>query len=39
MSAQELEKLVFSIAKKHFRYITIFGGILGGLIGALQIFI
>lgn len=33
---QELEKLILQVASKELRYVTYFGGILGGLIGLIQ---
>ena len=39
MGAKEMEALVLSIAKKHFHYITIFGGILGGIIGIIHLIV
>ena len=36
MDIRDLENLVLGISSNHFRYITVFGGILGALIGFTQ---
>jgi len=36
MDVEKLEQLVLGFSKKQFRYITVFGGILGALIGVVQ---
>ncbi len=36
MNVEKLEELVLGFSQKQFRYITFFGGILGGLIGLVQ---
>ncbi|WP_027179227.1 DUF445 domain-containing protein [Maridesulfovibrio bastinii] len=38
-SMEQLENILFSIMKKEFRFIEIFGGVLGFIIGLIQIFI
>lgn len=39
LTPQELEKIILSISGKHFKYINIFGAVLGFLIGLVQILI
>lgn len=36
METARLEELIMGFSKKQFRYITLFGGLLGGLIGLIQ---
>jgi len=36
MDVRKLEELVLGFSQKQFRYITLFGGILGALIGVIQ---
>ena len=39
LSVDELEKIVFRVAKKELRFIEIIGGVIGFIIGCLQILI
>lgn len=38
-SMEQLENILFSIMKKEFKFIEIFGGVLGFIIGLIQIFL
>jgi uncharacterized membrane protein YheB (UPF0754 family) len=39
LDALEVERLLLQIMQRHFRYINIFGAVLGACIGAMQIFL
>ena len=39
LNALEVERLLLQIMQRHFRYINIFGAVLGACIGAMQIFL
>ena len=36
METARLEELIMGFSKKQFRYITLFGGLIGALIGIIQ---